>query len=875
MRRVLNILPWRRARLEHELDRELHDHLDRRIDALLAEGLTAAEARQQAQRELGGLPQVREAVRDTWTWPWLDALVRDLRHASRSLARNWGFAAGAGAILALAIGTSTAVFSVFHAVLLTPLPYPDAERLVAIETLWPATGELTPAVSGPDFLDWRARSDVFEITAASYGNTDDAVLVGGRAVFANDRFVTSDFFAVFGQTAAAGRLLTERDVPSGDAEPTVAVVAHQWALTHFGSAQAALGQTVTVYATRLEIVGVAAPGFRYPGATDIWAPWRVAGDPASRNSHDYQAVAKLSKTTTFRQAQVQLRTIGDALAREHPDARLKTAALTPLHERVTGEASTTLWAAMMSVIVVWLIACANVANLQLARATGRAREIAMRAALGAGRSHVVRLLVTEGGLLALAAGLVGVLLASALVAAIVAWPPVDLPQVGDPRIDGTVVTFALGLSAAATVLFGLVPALQVSRLDLSAAMKQAGSAATASLASTTLRSVLVVAEVALSVVLLAAAGLLLRSLQALERTDLGFRTEGILVATSEYAVTGTPSDLRARTAFYDEVLGRLRAVPGVRAASGVAYLGMGREPRALRDVAVLGRPEAPPGERPQAEFHAVTADFFRTLEIPLRAGRDFDATDTMDRPQVAIINDALARAAFGGASPLGQRIRSGSARSPWMEIVGVVGDSRWQDPSRPAPPVIYAASSQGVGNSLAILARTTEPDPTIATALREFMRRANPAVPVRFETMDDLLDDTLQYPRLRSQATAVFAAGASMLAALGVFSVLGVLVGQRTRELAVRRALGAGSGEMVALIVRQGLRLVGIGLVLGLAAALPVAHLLTGWLYAVSPWDVRTYLAATALLGASGLLATVLPALRAVAIPPIVVLHQE
>ena len=324
------------------------------------------------------------------------------------------------------------------------------------------------------------------------------------------------------------------------------------------------------------------------------------------------------------------------------------------------------------------------------------------------------------------------------------------------------------------------------------------------------------------------------------------------------------------------MLDRLRAVPGVSAASGVAYLGMGREPRSPRDFFIQGRPEGRPGERPQAEFHAITPDYFKTLEIPVRAGRDFDRTDTPERPPVAIINETLARTAFPGESPIGQRIRTGTnRRAPWMEIVGVVGDTRWQDPSQPAPAVIFAASTQGLGNSLAILARTSLDELSLASTLRALLHDANPTVPVKFETMEELFDSTLAYPRFRTQVIGLFAGVAALLAAVGIFSVLAYLVGQRTRELAVRRALGARAADVVRLVVGQGLRLVAIGLVLGLAGALAVARLLTGLLYEISPWDVGTYLGTIAVLGSAALLATLLPGDQSRHDCAVIVLQQE
>jgi predicted permease len=890
---LLNLLRRRRDRLERDLDRELRYHVDRRVEDLIGEGLTEPEARRQASLELGGVAQVQEAVRDAWISRWLDALARDARHAIRGLARSPGFALGAGAVLAVAIGASVAIFSVVSTVLLRPLPFPDAGRIVSIETLFTNTGQSSPMVSAPDFLDWQARNDVFETMAvfASGGDpasriaASTATIVGSRAMFANARYVSADFFPVFGQTAFAGRLLTERDVPPPGASPTTAVAAYRWAVTHFGSAEAAIGETVLLYGRPVDVVGVAAPEFRNPGAADLWLPLNVqppaqaplAAIRAQRSNYAYQAVGRLRPGVPFTRAGAEMRAIGDRLARQYPENRLKTVALVPLQERLTGGVRMTLWALMSAVGVLWLVACANIANLLLARAAGRTREIALRAALGAGRGRVVRQLLTESCVLAALAGLAGLLLAVVLVRGIVSFSPADLPRIDDVRIDSTVLLFASAVSLMSTALFGLVPALHGARLDLSGALKQGGAQATGSRASARLRSGLVVAEVALSVVLLATAGLLVRSFQALQRVDLGFTTERVLAAYTDYAVEDQ-KDIRTRIRFFADVLDRVRAMPGVEGAAGAAYLGMGWEPRERRDVFIESRPEGLHGERPQSEVYDVTEGYFATLDIPILAGRDFATTDTPESQPVAIINETLARTVFPGESPLGRRISVNrlSPERPGMEIVGVVGDVRWQEPSQPAPPVIFRSSSQGTGNSPSILVRTSADDAaSLVPMLRRILNEADPTVPVEFETMEAMFDSTLRYPRFRTQIIGLFAGLATVLAAVGIFSVLACLVGQRRRELAVRRALGARAADVVRLIAGHGLRLVTIGLVLGLAGALALSRLLTGLLYEIGPWDVGAYAGTMAVLGGAAVLATLLPAIRAATIAPVVVLQQD
>ncbi len=475
MRGLLNHLRSRRARLDHDLDRELEYHVDRRVAELIADGVSEPDARRRANLEIGGLAHVRDAVRETWTWPTLDGLALDLRYAVRSLTKSRGFALGVGAVLTLALAANIAVFSVVDAVLLQPLPYPDADRIVSIETLWTNTGRVSEDVSAPDYLDWEARSDVFDAMAAVFGNDDEATVVGDRAVFANSRYVSVGFFTVFGQSPAAGRLLTEQDVPTGtdsdadgqidDATPSVAVVAYDWATAHFGSADAAVGKAISVYGNSLEIVGVAAPGFRYPSAADIWAPWRTEDNGTQRSNHNYQAVGRLKSDVALTHAQVQMRTIAEMLAQQYPENRLKSTALVPLQERLTAPVRGTLWLLMAASGAVLLVVCANIAGLLLARATERAREMAVRAALGAGRVRVARQLLMEGGVLAVVSAAAGLALASLLTRLLLALSPVALSAEGS-LLDARVVSFGLGVSLLALLSFGVLPALRASRLDL-------------------------------------------------------------------------------------------------------------------------------------------------------------------------------------------------------------------------------------------------------------------------------------------------------------------------------------------------------------------------------------------------------------------------
>lgn len=875
MSKFLNLLRFRRPQMENDLERELRYHVDRRVQDMMKEGLSESEARRAANIEFGGVAQIQEDVRDAWSWRWVETLIADSQYALRTLRKNWGFSSGVVAVLALGIGATVAMFSVVNTVLLKPLDFPDAHRIVTIETRSSNTGRTSVDVSGPDFLDWRREAKSFDKSAvySSGSGGDIATIVNDRAVFANARFVSSEFFAVFGQSPVAGRLLLETDEPAGEAGATVAVLAAHWAIAHFGSAANAIGKTINVYGDPVQIVGVARSAFRFPENADYWMPQSIESAASSRNDYSLRAVARVKAGIPVDDARMELQRIGDGLALQIPENRFMSVHVRGLQESSTASVRATLLVLMGAVFAVLLIACANISNLLLARAAVRTREIALRAALGAGRRRIVRQLLTESGVLGIVSGTLGTLLAFALVKGLVAVSPSNLPRLGDITVDSAALLFALGLTIASVAFFGLIPALQASRLDLSGVLRQGRSNGESAGGAKRARSLLVVGEVALSVMLLTAAGMLLQSFQKLQRVDLGFTTDKVVVAYMEYAVADE-TETQARIAFYSEILDALRATPGVSAASGVAYLGMGREVRTPRDYFVDGRDEGKAGARPQTEFHAITPDYFKTLEIAIRAGRDFSSADKFDSPPVAVINETLARQAFPGASAIGQRIRT-SNKGDWLEIVGVSADTRWQEPGKLPPPVLYVSTLQGWGKSPSILVRTSIDPVSMSSTIRSLILARNPGVPVRFETMQELFADAVAHPRFRSQLIGAFAAIASLLAAVGIFSVLAYLVGLRTREIAVRRAVGAGTRDVIGLVVGQSMRLVAAGLIAGLLGSVACARLLEGLLYELSPWSAGPYVGAIVVIGVSALLAAIVPAFRAVSITPVVALQGE
>jgi predicted permease len=484
----------------------------------------------------------------------------------------------------------------------------------------------------------------------------------------------------------------------------------------------------------------------------------------------------------------------------------------------------------------------------------------------------------EGGVLVAASGAAGLLLAWISTRLLLTLSPLASLSTGSLLSPG-VLTFGLGISALALLSFALVPALRVARVDLMNGLR-GGSKLVTPGGGARLRSTLVVSQVAMSVVLLVAAGLLLRSFVLLQQVDLGYTRDRLVFAYMQHPVSEDSQEefertLRQRIAFYVGLLERLRGVPGVSAAAGVTFLPMGKEIRATRDMFVEGRSATQLGERPQAEFYAITPDFFATLGIPFRAGRDFSYTsDTRGGPPTAIVNEAFVRTVLGGEPALGRHVRWQEG-GEWWEIVGVVGDARWQRPGLPPQPTLFVSSLTGIGTSLSVVARTSLDEEVVTSTLGSLVRELNPTVPVRLETMDDLLGSVLARPRFLALVVGVFAAFAGLLAAVGLFSVLAYMVGQRRRELAVRQALGARSADVLAMILGQGFRLVAAGLLLGLVAALAVTRLLQGLLYGVGPWDAATYAGAATALGVVALVATLLPARRAAAIAPLIALQDE
>jgi putative ABC transport system permease protein len=800
----------------------------------------------------------------------LQSQAVDLKFALRSLSRSPDFTLVAVLVMALGIGANTAVFSVVNAVLLKPLAYRDPDRIVALSSLWKKDGS-HGYVSAPDFHDWHDQSTAFT-AMAYYKGYDTAVAGGSAAEYGHAAAVTPEFFRVFGVEPAVGRMFVADEVAPGSAG--AAVISYAYWQSHFEGKAGAVGKTLRMLDKTLTVVGVLPPGFHFPGNTDIWFPAdTITAEVASRGGHNYLVAGRLKSDISLEQAQAQMASIGARLERQYSASNAgKSVAVTRLRDEMVSNVRLMLYLMLAAVGVVLLIACANIANLLLARATARTREIAIRAAVGATRGRIVRQLITESMALALAAGLAGLILASWGSDGLVALAPSNVPRLGETGIDGRVLAFTLGVSIVASLLFGLAPALQISRADLNVALKQGSARAVGAGAAGRIRKALVIAEIALSVVLLAGAGLLIKSFGALHNVALGFRPENVLVMETSVPASDLESS-RGATRFYKGLLADIATLPGVSAA-GAAMAPPGRvESRGGYAVDHL-----PFGVgAPQAVFSVVAPGTFVALGIPLTRGRDFQDGDTYNAPFIAIINEALARMSFPGQDPIGRVIFCGLDSLNPMKIAGVVGDVRQYGPAVPPSPEIYMPYEQHprAATALRIVVRTgTEPG-ALSEAMRRKARERSADVPVKFTSMQAALSENIAPARFRTLLLGVFAGIAVCLAMAGVYGVMAYTVSQRSSEIGLRMALGASPGDVARMVLRQGLALASIGVLLGLAGAIAATRLLTSMLFEVQPTDPITYAGVAIVLGVVSLAASYLPARRAAKVDPLVALRQE
>ncbi len=889
---------FRQARLEHDLDDELRTYVEGLTEQKIHDGADRAAARRAALAETGGVEQVKERVRDVRTGVWLEQALRDVRISLRMLRRTPGFTAVVVATLALSIGANTAIFSVVNGVLLRRAPFADVDRLVMVWETDRNSGTTREPASVPDFLDFRTRSRRVERLAAVAGGEVNLTPLSGDPVRLAAMNVTHDLLPMVGVAPVAGRTFTAAEDARGG--PAVAMISESLWEGVFNRDPRAVGGTIRLDDTTHTIVGVLPDGADFGmrqilsaaaysrgfadrgerARVDVWLPLQADPGASPRDTHPIFMIGRLAPGASLVAARQESATVAADLERAYVASNAgRGTFVEPLAEVVFGPVRPSLLLLLGAVGFVLLVACVNIASLMLARGTTRAREVAIRTALGANAGRLTRQFLVEGLVLTLAAAAVGVGVAMAGLRGLTAIAPADVPRLADVSIDGGVLGVTLSLSVLVGLAFGMVPILQARRVDLRKALKDGGGQqASAGLARSRTRSALVVAEIALAVVLLAGAGLLIRSFWALRSLDPGFHADGVLKAEYQLPLSRYPVNFAVWPnfvefhAFTGSLLRRAEALPGVTAAAiaGNHPLDQGF----TNSFSVVGR-EAEARSWPEISVRRVTPGYFRVVALPLVTGRLLQATDTTTAPPVLVINQAAARRFFTGLNPIGARILLWGAQ---RTIVGVVADERFHGLAAAAPigvylPLAQAPSANGAG---VLLVRTGGNPVALAGDVRAAIRAVDPGLAVfGLEPLRDTVSRSLSERRFTMVLLALFAALAILIAAIGVHGVLSYGVAQRTREIGVRVALGARPARIVRLVLAEGLVLVAAGLAIGLAGAGAITRLMARLLFGVAPTDPATFAAVGFLLLAVGLIAGYLPARRAASIDPVITLRSE
>lgn len=881
--------PWRSA--EQDVDDEIGFHVDMRAAELEAEGMDPQRARDRARSEFGDFEAARlalagNAARAPRQAPGegrIDLLGQDLRVAFRSLRRAPGYVAVVLLALAVGIGGTTAVFSVVDGVLFKPLPYPEPERLHALFASHPRQGAFFP-MSHLDAVDIGEQGKGVADLAIAHG--DVFVLKGNeipeRILVA---MVTPGYLDILGARPLMGRAFTA-DEEHGIGEPVVVMTHAAWR-RRLGSDPNAVGRVLTIGDTRYTIVGVMPPGVAMPEWADVWTPLARTGATApslaERNYRvDAMAIARLKEGVDHSRASTELAGIASRLAAAYPaENEGWSVQLVPLRDFVIGDSTRSLLILLGAVALVLLIACANVINVSLVRAMARARELAVRAALGAGRGRLVMQLLVESSLLAIAGAALGALLADWAVLALVSAAPQGLPRAAEMSVDGRALAFAAAVAAAVALLTGVVPALRATRLDLLGSLKEGAPAAGTSEGARRMRGVFVIAQVSLALVLLVGAGLLLKSFARLQAEELGFRPERIVALRlhPDAERYDTPAESMA---LYQQVLERVSAVPGVESASYVNFLPVTYAGVPTR-LTIPGY-EAADDEVSSATYHVVAPDYFAMMGVPVRMGRGIAAGDMTDGSTAIVVNETLARRYWPGENPIGRPLtvyKQVSGRPDFREpvngeVIGVVGDVRSSGPGVPVGPEVFLPFARNPWRNVFITIRTKGAPDALVGQIRGAALSVDPDLPVDdLQTMDELLALRLARRRLDTTLLGSFAAAALLLAAVGIYGVVAYAVSQRRHEIGVRMALGATPAGVVRLVVRQGLVLAVAGVAVGTAGALAVSKTIEGMLYEVSAVDPWIYAGIGALLLAVSVVASAVPAVRASRLDPSRALRQD
>ncbi|HEX8137727.1 MAG TPA: ABC transporter permease [Pyrinomonadaceae bacterium] len=807
----------------------------------------------------------------------METLLKDIRYGLRMIGRSPGFTIIAVLALALGIGANTAIFSVVNSVLLRALPYEQQEQLVMVWGTHVKRGTSRNPASYPDFADFRDQNQVFEHMAAYTQSV--AILTGQDAPEQLSGVAASgDLFAVLRARAERGRVFTPED--ERPESPRVAVISYGLWQRRFAANPQLVGQQIMLDGVSRTVIGIMPQGFTFPleaQKTEYWLPINPSTElNRERGAHYLGVIARLKPGVSLQQAQTEMATVASRIEQQYPDKNSgRGVSLISMYEQVVGDIRPALLILLGAVGFVLLIACANVANLLLARAAARQKEIAIRSALGANRARIIRQLLTESVLLSVIGGLLGLLLALWGLDLMVAVMPADLPRVKEIGLDARVLSFTLLVSVMTGLVFGLAPALQASRQDLNESLKEGGRGSSEGIRRNRLRSLLVVSQVALSLVLLTGAGLLIRSFKQLHELNPGFDPYRVLTAGVALPDAKYHEDERM-VAFFQQALQQASSVPGVEAVGAVYPLPLSGD-IAQNLLTVEGRPPLSPGERLTTNSRIVSANYFRAMGIPLIKGRVITERDTKDAPRVVVINETLARKYFPGEEPLGKRINVTLAENNVAEIVGVVGDVKHMGLERESGPESYFSYQQIPLQTMTLIARSRSENPAeLAAGLRQAVERVDSDQPLSdVRTMEQLLADSLARRRFNMLLLGLFSGLALLLAGVGIFGVMNYSVMQRTHEIGIRMALGAQAGDILKMVLGQGMLLTLVGVAIGLGAAFWLTRFMAGLLYGVTATDPLTFGAVAVVLGLVALLAIIIPARRATKVDPIVALRYE
>jgi len=873
-RRLLSLL--RRGRHEREMEEEMRFHLEMQIEQNLASGMAAEEARNAARRQFGNQTWLKEVSREMWSLNSIETLIQDLRYGVRTLMKSPGFALVAVLTLALGIGANTAIFSLVNATLLRRLPFKDPDQLVVVWGTAPQSSRRS--LSEPNFLDYQKQNRTFGEIAA-FGRVDLTLTGGANPERVRGARVSADFFKVLGVQPAIGRAFLPGDDQVG--HNAVAILSSSLWQRRFGSDQNIVGQSILIEAKPHTVIGVLPAGFNFtiPGyfATgELWIPTTLKGDETLRGRDYLRVIGRLKTGVNLEQAQTEMSMIAQRLRTEHPQLGEIGAILVPLKEQVVGDVRLMLLLLFGAASFVLLITCANIANLQVARASGRAKEFAIRAALGASRRRVARQLLTESLLLAFFGGVLG--------AALGWWGPRLLAQLevgaitpaATIKIDIAVIIYSLLISALTGVVFGLAPALQSSSANLNDSLKEGGKTSGGGVSGQRLRSLLTIIEIALSLTLLIGSGLLLRSFVRLMGVQPGFDTEHVLTSRLFLPAYSYP-DPAKQAALYAAATRRLSALPGVKAVGAINALPLTSE-RHSADFIIQGREDVAASRLPIAETRTVTPNYFRAMDIPLVAGRALTDEDTSAAPPVIMINQSLARRFFPNESPVGRSISFDYPPKAfrWVTIVGIVQDAHDLGLDTQPEPEIYQAYQQNTLPSMNLVLRADGDPRGLAARAREEIRALDKNLPVAgFVLMEDIAASSVVSRRFSLIILSLFAGLAMLLAIVGIYGVMSYTVTQRTHEIGLRRALGAQTIDVVKLILGAGMKLALTGVITGLAAAFGLTRLMATLLFGVTPLDALTFVTVTIVLIFVALLACYIPARRATKVDPLVALRHD